>query len=78
VKAEERSSVATMIEFTGGQRTLSVNQDTEAVFEKFVAADGRPFLLERHGGEPVFVNPRAIAFWHENRETISPGRLNPR
>jgi hypothetical protein len=70
--------VATRIEFSGGERALSVSQDTEAVFEKFVAADGRPFLLERPGGERVFVNPQAVAFWHESHETISPGRLDPR
>jgi hypothetical protein len=70
--------VSTTIEFSGGQRQLAVIQDTETVYEKFVAADGRPFLLERQGGEPVFVNPHAVAFWHENRETISPGSLNPR
>jgi hypothetical protein len=68
----------TIIEFSGGKRSLSVAQDTEAVFEKFVASDGRPFLLERPGGEPVFVNPQAVAFWHENQEQISPGRLDPR
>lgn len=66
----------TTIEFSGGKRALNVSNDTEAVFEKFVASEGRPFLLERPGGEPVFVNPQAVAFWHENTETISPGRLN--
>jgi hypothetical protein len=70
-------STTTIIEFSGGQRALNVIQDSEVVFEKFVAADGRPFLLERPGGEPVFVNPRVVAFWHENNETISPGSLNP-
>ena len=69
--------MATLIEFSGGKGGLNVSNDTESVFEKFVAADGRPFLLERPGGEPVFVNPQAVAFWHENNETISPGRLNP-
>jgi hypothetical protein len=75
VRNKERSIVATLIEFSGGQRTLSVAEDTEAVFEKFVAAEGRPFQLERHGGERVFVNPHAVAFWHHNTETISPGSM---
>jgi hypothetical protein len=69
--------VATTIEFSGG-KALNVSNDNETVFEKLVAANGRPFLLERPGGEPVFVNPQAVAFWHENAETISPGRLDPR
>jgi hypothetical protein len=67
----------TIIEFVGRERSIRVNESSEKVLEALVAHEGRPFALEALDGWTVFVNPATIAFWHEQLEQVSPGRMGP-
>ena len=66
---------ATIIEFTGRERSLRVNESAEKILETLVAHDGRPFPLNALDGWTVYVNPATIAFWHEQVEQVSPGHM---
>lgn len=64
--------MATVIYFAAadGERLASirVEEEVNAVLDKFNAAGGVPFQLTRAGskqGEPVIVNPANIAYWYQ-------------
>ena len=46
--------------------TLHVDEETNGVYEAWVAAQGLPFQLT-HQDERVWVNPAAVAYFHPAR-----------
>lgn len=64
-----------VITFTGQRGdnalTLVVDQDPDQVMAAYNASLGQPFPLEQVGGDRVYVQPRTIAFWWEQRASTA-------
>lgn len=56
--------MATRLTLLGDAGTLTVVEDLDAMHSAFTGATSNPIqLTEVSGGEKVFVNPQAIAYW---------------
>jgi hypothetical protein len=65
--------MATRIHFTGGDLAIDVTESPDDVQKAItVGSRGAPFRVEHRQAGEAYVNPAAIAFWHQTPDPAPP------